>query len=159
MFLRLLALFTLVPLIELFLLIEIGRRIGFPATIGLVLGTGVLGAWLARREGLKTLQRVQAEWREGRVPTQALVDGILILIAGAVLLTPGLLTDLAGFFLLLPFGRRVVGRAAVDFFRRRSERLQRPLGGRGGEPQPNVIIIEPREKGNPPNPPFSKGGH
>lgn len=136
MFLRLLALFTLVPLVELFLLIEIGRRIGVLATIGLVLGTGVLGAYLARREGLKTLQRVQLEWREGRVPTQALTDGILILIAGAVLLTPGLLTDLAGFFLLAPFGRRMVGRAAMDYFRRRSERLN-----------PDVIIIESRDRG------------
>lgn len=136
MFFRLLLLFTVVPLVELFLLIEIGRWIGAPATVALVIGTGALGAYLARREGLKTLRRVQTEWRQGRMPTQALLDGAMILIAGAVLLTPGILTDLAGFFLLTPFGRGAVGRVAVDYFRRRSERLT-----------PNVIIIEPRDKG------------
>lgn len=108
MFLRLLLLFTVIPALELFLLIQLGRHVGFWPTAALVLGTGVIGAWLARREGLKVLRAVNAEMAEGRMPTDHLLDGLLILIAGAVLLTPGLLTDMAGFFLLVAPGRRII---------------------------------------------------
>ncbi len=110
MFFRLLALFTLVPLLELFLLVQIGKRMGLVPTLALVLFTGVLGAALARSQGLRVLRQVQAEMARGALPTEALMEGLMIFIAGAVLLTPGLLTDLAGFFLLLPFGRRLVRR-------------------------------------------------
>lgn len=134
MFVRLLVLFTVVPLVELALLIAIGRWVGLLPTIALVLFTGTLGAWLARSQGLKTFQRVRQEWLEGRIPTDALLDGLLILVAGAVLLTPGLLTDLTGFFLLVPVGRRRVRRALADWFRRRA---------RSGEAR--VIVIDRRE--------------
>lgn len=113
MFVRLLLLFTVVPALELFLLIQLGRHVGFWPTAALVLGTGVVGAWLARREGLKVLRAVNTEMAEGRMPTDHLLDGLLILMAGAVLLTPGLLTDMAGFILLAPPGRRLV-RSAVS---------------------------------------------
>jgi len=105
---RLLLLFTVVPALELFLLIQLGRYVGFWPTAALVLGTGVVGAWLARREGLKVLRAVNTEMAEGRMPTDHLLDGLLILLAGAVLLTPGLLTDAVGFVLLAPPGRRVI---------------------------------------------------
>ena len=105
MFLRLLALFTLVPLVELFLLVELGSRMGLLPTIALVLFTGALGAALARSQGVRVLRQVQAEMARGGLPTEALLDGLMIFIAGAVLLTPGLLTDLAGFFLLVPASR------------------------------------------------------
>ncbi len=108
MFFRLLILFTLVPLIELFLLIKLGELIGFWATVALVIGTGALGAFLTRLEGLRVLRQVQADFQEGRVPTERLLDGLLIVVAGAVLLTPGLITDAAGFFLLVPAGRRLI---------------------------------------------------
>lgn len=120
MFLRLLLLFTLVPLIELFLLVKIGEIIGFWATVALVIATGTLGALLTRMEGLRVLRQVQADLQDGRVPTERLLDGLLILLAGAVLLTPGLITDALGFFLLIPPGRRairkVVSAAAVRRF-------------------------------------------
>ena len=87
MFLRLLLLFILVPLIELFLLVELGTVIGIGPTVLLVVATGVLGAWLARRQGLEVLTRVSEDLAQGRLPTDALIDGVLILIAGAVLLT------------------------------------------------------------------------
>ncbi|MEE4270061.1 MAG: FxsA family protein [Thermoanaerobaculales bacterium] len=119
MFLRLLVLFTVVPLIELGLLIQLGRVIGLAPTIAIVLLTGFAGAALARWQGLATLRRVQADMAEGRVPGEALVDGLLILVAGAVLLTPGLLTDLAGFLLLIPPTRAAVRRALVETFRGR----------------------------------------
>lgn len=110
MFIRLLLLFTVVPALELILLIQLGRLVGFWPTAALVLGTGIVGAWLARREGMKVLRAVNAEMAAGRMPTDQLLDGLLILIAGAVLLTPGLLTDTAGFVLLVPPSRRLIRR-------------------------------------------------
>jgi UPF0716 protein FxsA len=108
MFLRLLLLFTLVPLVELFLLVKLGTVIGIGATVLIVIFTGVLGAWLARWQGLGVLRRLSVDLNEGRLPADALIDGLLILIAGAVLLTPGLITDALGFLLLVPQGRAVV---------------------------------------------------
>lgn len=118
MFLRLLLLFTLLPIIELYLLIRVGSVIGAGSTILIVLGTGVLGAWLARREGLRALNRVQAELNAGRLPAEAMVDGLLILIAGLVLLTPGFLTDAMGFTLLAPPTRAIIRRVLMDAFRK-----------------------------------------
>ncbi len=140
MFLRLLLLFTVVPLVELALLLAIGRYVGLVATVLLVLGTGVLGAWLARREGLRAFYRVREEMAAGHLPAEALLDGLLILVAGAVLLTPGLLTDLAGFALLTPFVRAAVRRAVAD-------RLRRGLKQRGTASSPRVLIIEPDRDG------------
>jgi len=113
MFLRLLLLFTVVPLVELFILVKLGGLIGVGATVAIVIGTGVLGAWLARQQGLGVLRRLSEELAEGGLPAEALIDGLLILIAGAVLLTPGLLTDTLGFGLLLPQGRAVVRKIVV----------------------------------------------
>lgn len=127
-FVRLLLLFTLIPLIELLLLIEVGGLIGVIPTVGIVIATGVLGAWLTRLEGLKTLRRIREDLANGRMPAERLVDGLLILVAGAVLLTPGLLTDACGFFLLVPPGRRFVRVALVNAFHTR-------IGGT----QPRVI--------------------
>ena len=108
MFIRLLFLFTLVPLIELFLLVKLGDVIGFWPTVALVVATGTMGAILTRQEGLRVLRQAQTDFQQGRVPTERLLDGLLILIAGAVLLTPGLITDALGFFLLVPPGRRMI---------------------------------------------------
>ena len=112
MFVRLALLFTIVPLVELYLLIEVGRFIGVGATIAIVVLTGLLGAWLARLQGLKVLAEVRASLEAGQLPTEAIIDGLLILIAAAVLLTPGLITDSVGFLLLIPAGRKTV-RGAV----------------------------------------------
>jgi len=119
MFLRLLLLFTIVPLIELYLLITIGGVIGVVPTIAIVLGTGILGAWLARWQGLAVLRRVNEEMAAGRLPTDALIDGLLVLVAAAVLLTPGLLTDTAGFVLLVPASRAVIRKAVAAAIARR----------------------------------------
>jgi len=105
---RLLLLFIIVPVVELTLLLQIGDRIGLLATIGLVVGTGALGASLARWQGLGVLRKAQAEMAAGRLPAGQLVEGVLILVAGAVLMTPGVLTDAFGFFCLIPAGRRLL---------------------------------------------------
>ena len=105
MFARLLLLFVLVPLVELVLLVRLGQAVGLAPTLGLVLATGVVGAWLARAQGLRTLARFRSEMAAGRVPQGPLLDGLIVLVGGAFLLTPGLLTDVAGFLLLVPLTR------------------------------------------------------
>lgn len=105
---RLALLFVTVPLAELALLVWVGRRMGLVPTVALVVATGLAGAALARWQGLATLARFRAALDAGRLPHGELVDGTLILVAGAVLLTPGLLTDVAGFLLLVPPVRRLV---------------------------------------------------
>jgi UPF0716 protein FxsA len=106
----LILLFILVPAVELGLLIELGSRVGTLATLGLIVVTGVVGAALARHQGFQVLRRVQAELGEGRLPAGPLVDGVIILLAGALLLTPGLLTDVLGFLFLMPGFRGIVKR-------------------------------------------------
>jgi UPF0716 protein FxsA len=103
---RLFLLFVLVPILELVLLIQLGRVVGLLPTVGLVLLTGAAGAWLARAEGVRVFFRFQSELSGGQLPGQALFDGLCVLVGGAFLLTPGVLTDLVGFALLVPFSRR-----------------------------------------------------
>lgn len=107
---RLLLLFIAVPLIELWLLLLLAERISWQWTFALVLLTGVAGAWLARQQGFRAVQQAMRDLNEGRLPTDALQDGILILLAGALLITPGLLTDVVGFSLLVPPCRRALRR-------------------------------------------------
>jgi UPF0716 protein FxsA len=125
---RLIALFVAVPVAELALLVWLGRRVGLVPTVALILVTGVLGAALARWQGLATLDRFRVAMATGRPPHREVVDGVLILVAGAVLLTPGLLTDAAGFLLLVPAVRRRVRDRLVATVRRRL------LAARGGDP-------------------------
>ncbi len=99
---RLILLFTLVPAIELALLIRVGGMIGVIPTISIIVFTGVLGASLARHEGLRVWIEANRSLQTGQVPTDQMIEGMLILLAGVVLLTPGFLTDLTGFALLLP---------------------------------------------------------
>ena len=119
MLFRLLILFTVVPLVEVIILFRIAEYLSWSATIALVVVTGVLGTWLARREGLRVLGRIQADLAAGVPPTGAMVDGALILVAGLVLVTPGVLTDLCGFALLIPPIRTWVKRRLAEAFRRR----------------------------------------
>ena len=106
--LKLLLAFTIIPIIEIYLLIEIGSIFGALTAITLVILTGFLGAFMARMQGLQTLFRIQESLREGRMPSGELLDALLIVIAGLVLLTPGFLTDSAGFLLLIPITRNFI---------------------------------------------------
>lgn len=115
MLFRLFLLFTLVPLVELYLLIRIGAVIGAGPTVLLVLGTGAAGAWLARREGFRSWIAVQRELAAGRLPTAELLHALLVVIAGALLVTPGVFTDAVGLLMLFrpvrtSLIRRVQGR-------------------------------------------------
>ncbi|MGH7545884.1 MAG: FxsA family protein [Gemmatimonadota bacterium] len=119
MFLRLALIFIALPLLELAILVRLGMWIGFWPTMAIVLGTGVLGALLAHAQGFLIWVRIQRELVQGRMPASELVDGFLILVGGIVLLTPGLLTDLCGFLLLVPWTRGWFKR----YLRRRFERM------------------------------------
>ncbi len=108
MFLRLFLLFTLVPFIELILLIKLGEMHGWPFTIALILLTGIIGTMLVRWQGFMIMQRIREEMSQGKPPTDSLMDGAMLLIAGALLITPGILTDMVGFLLLWPLFRSLV---------------------------------------------------
>ena len=102
----LLILFLVVPLAEIYLLIEVGSVVGAVATIGLVVLTAVVGAALMRAQGLATLMRARASMAKGELPALELLEGAVLLIAGALLLTPGFITDAAGFACLIPSVRQ-----------------------------------------------------
>jgi len=106
MFLKLLLLFTVVPLIELALLIKIGAYIGVLATISIVIVTGILGASLAKYEGFSILNKIRNTLHSGGIPGDEMIEGLLIFVGGALLLTPGFLTDIAGFSLIIPASRK-----------------------------------------------------
>ena len=108
MLLRLFLLFTLIPVVELALLVEAGSRIGVAPTIAIVLLTGAIGAWLARTQGLRALQRLQDALRAAQFPGEEIFDGVIILAGGLLLLTPGFLTDILGFFALVPGTRHLL---------------------------------------------------
>lgn len=97
--------FTIIPVSEIYILIAIGGQIGILPSIGLVILTGIVGASLARSQGLQTLGRIRDSFQQGVVPGEELINALLIAIAGIVLLTPGFLTDAAGLFLLIPATR------------------------------------------------------
>ena len=107
---RLLLLFVVLPAVELALLIELGSRFGTLHTLALIVLTGVLGASLARGQGLGVMRQIQAEVAAGRLPATSLVDAAIILVAAALLVTPGILTDGFGFLCLIPACRSVVKR-------------------------------------------------
>ena len=116
---RLILVFTIVPLAELYILIKIGSHIGGFNTILLVLMTTVLGALLARLQGLRTLRQIQLSLSQGQIPAEELIDGVLILFGGVLLVMPGVLTDLFALVLLLPFTRTYFKR----WLRRRFDRM------------------------------------
>lgn len=122
MFARLLALFLLTPVVELALLIQLGDLIGFWPTVGIILVTGFTGTYLAKREGLSAWRRLRAQIDRGGLPGQELLDGVIILIAGALLITPGVLTDVTGFIGLLPFTRAPIRRYVMKRITRAVEK-------------------------------------
>ena len=107
MFPGLLILFIVVPLMELLVIIEIGSRIGFLYTIVLLILISFSGAALAKREGYRAIAQIQADVAAGRMPADSLIDSTLILLAAALLIVPGYITDVAGLALLLPPARRL----------------------------------------------------
>ncbi len=108
MFFKLLLLFTLGPLLEIYLLIEVGRIIGTMETILLIVFTGVVGAAMARSQGTIILRRLKRNLSEGEMPGEEILNGLCVLLGGALLVTPGLVSDLVGFMLIIPYFRQPV---------------------------------------------------
>ena len=116
LFVTLLFLFIVIPTAELVLLMMLGVRIGWMPTLGLIVFTGILGATLARQQGLSILRKIQTEMQNGRPPALEMVEGAMVVIGGMVLLTPGIITDGLGFALLVPGIRRFIANKIQKHF-------------------------------------------
>ena len=102
------ALFLLIPIVEIFLLIQVGGMIGAPWTILLVVLTAVIGVKLLKMQGVSTLTRAQKKMQTGQMPAQEMLEGMGLVVAGAFLLTPGFFTDTVGFLLIFPLTRKII---------------------------------------------------
>ena len=151
---RLLLLFIAVPAAELALLIEIGSRIGTWPTLGIIAATGILGAALARHQGLGILHTIRAEMNAGRIPAASMVDGVLVLMAGAVLMTPGVLTDALGFLILIPLTRRWIRARLWNWLKRAVQdgrvHVNLSVGTHAGPPRAPWDGTQPRQPRFPP---------
>jgi UPF0716 protein FxsA len=107
-FTKLLILFVIVPVTELYILIEVGKKIGSLTTIGIIIFTGILGAYLVKNQGFMILKKIQNDLNDGIMPGDSLIQGAIILAGGILLLTPGFVTDILGFIFLIPVSRNVV---------------------------------------------------
>ena len=107
-FTKLFILFVIVPVTELYILIEVGKKIGSLTTIGIIILTGIIGAYLVKGQGFMILKKIQNDLNEGVIPGDSLIQGAIILTGGIFLLTPGFVTDIIGFIFLIPASRRIV---------------------------------------------------
>ena len=115
-------LIILIPAIDIAVLLISGNTIGVFPTIAFIIMTGVIGAYLAKREGLQTIKRAQEQLAYGQIPGDSVLDGICILIGGTLLLTPGFITDIAGFLLLFPPSRKPFKFLMINALRRKIEK-------------------------------------
>lgn len=118
-FSKLLALFIIVPMVELYALIEIGKRIGALTTISIIILTGVIGTYLIKNQGFIILRKIQSDINEGILPGDSLIQGAIILAGGLLLLTPGFITDIAGFVFLIPTSRKIVKKYLLIWLKRK----------------------------------------
>ncbi len=107
-FTKLLILFVIVPVTELYILIEVGKKIGSLTTIGIIILTGIIGAYLVKSQGFMILRKIQNDLNEEIMPGDSLIQGAIILAGGILLLTPGFVTDILGFIFLIPVSRNIV---------------------------------------------------
>ena len=133
-------LFVLIPLIEIYILIQVGSVIGAALTICSVVFTAVLGAYLIRQQGFKTFARFQGKLQTGEMPGQEIVDGFCLLIAGAFLMTPGFFTDAMGFALLVPPIRALLYKRITN-----SARVHVMNGQPGSRPESSTSRQQPIE--------------
>ncbi len=131
MFGLLVILFLALPIVEIYIIVQVGGIVGGWNTIGLMILISIVGAWMVRREGLSIIAKVQSQLAEGSLPTKQLVDGLLVAFAGALMLTPGFLTDGIGLLLLLPPTRVIARTALIARFRNRVQ-----VGGAFSGPPP-----------------------
>ena len=121
-------LIIVIPSADIALLLLSGKTIGVWPTVALILLTGFIGAYLAKREGLQTIRKAQEQLRRGQLPGEALLDGICILVGGTLLITPGFITDITGFLMLFPPTRRIFKYFMLKAFRKRIQNPKGPWG-------------------------------
>lgn len=140
-------LFIVVPAVELALLIEVGSFFGTLPTFALIVVTGMVGAALARRQGLSVLGRLRSQMQTGQWPGDTIADGAIILVAGALLVTPGILTDVTGFLMLIPTTRTLIRRYLEKRLQRAVATGAATMYTTGAAPRPNgsgvVIDVTP----------------
>ncbi len=107
-FTKILTLFVIVPVTELYILIEVGKKIGSLSIIGIIILTGIIGAYLVKSQGFMILRKIQNDLNEEIMPGDSLIQGAIILAGGILLLTPGFVTDIVGFIFLIPVSRNIV---------------------------------------------------
>lgn len=106
MFIKLMLLFTLLPVLEIYVILRVGHYLGAGPTVALIILTGIAGAYLARTQGFDIVLRIQSQMSQGQLPGESLLDGAMVLAGGLLLLTPGFCTDIFGFSLLVPATRQ-----------------------------------------------------
>lgn len=121
MLLKLIVLFTIVPILELAVLLKLSGYIGVGYTLLIVFFTGILGAYLAKSEGRGVLKRIKMEMSQGRMPGDELINGMCIIVGGVLLLTPGIFTDIIGFSLVIPVTRETIKFMVKKKFKRMIE--------------------------------------
>ena len=121
-FTKLLILFVIIPVTELYILIEVGKRIGSLTTISIIIFTGILGAYLVKNQGFMILKKIQNDLNDGIMPGDSLIQGVMILAGGILLLTPGFVTDTVGFIFLIPASRNVIKKYLLKWLKGKIEK-------------------------------------
>jgi UPF0716 protein FxsA len=154
----LILLFVVIPLTELFILLQVAEIIGGWYTFGLVIATGIAGGYLVRVVGLNTLMRIQREWQSGKIPADQIVDGLIILVGAAFLLTPGIMTDIAGISTLFPPTRAFYRGLIKKWLKKKIQLGQASMhmGGFGADSATDNAPVDSEEE-LPPNKPASSG--
>ncbi len=136
---RLVVLFLITPAVELALLLKVGQLIGFWETVAIIVLTGIAGSYLAKREGLSAWKRLNQSLSNGGLPGKELLEGVIILVAGALLITPGVLTDVIGFMGLIPPTRALIRKLIMKRVKKKMEdgSLNMQFGFFGGFPSGN----------------------
>ena len=147
-----------VPLIELVVIIKVGSAIGAFETVALLVLCSLVGVWLVKQQGLAVLRRAQREADAGRVPTASLLDGVLLLVAGGLLIFPGFVTDIVGALLLLPPVRYVLRRLLVARYGRRVATVvvTGSPDGRLRGPSGQIVDVESHVQPEPPHDPSGR---
>jgi UPF0716 protein FxsA len=137
----LLVAFVVVPLVEIYVLIQVGQVIGAWWTIGLLIADSVFGSWLIRREGRRAWQALNTALRSGQMPAKELADGALILVGGTLMLTPGFVSDALGLLMILPFTRPLARRLLTGVVTRHLVAAQtRPTTRRPGPGSDGSVV-------------------
>ena len=157
--------FLLVPIVEIYVIVQVGQQIGALPTVLLLIFESALGAWIVRHEGRRAWGALQTAATSGQLPSRELADAALVLVGGTLLLTPGFVTDLVGFFFILPPTRPLARRLLIGFFMRRAVvavtrfgpagpgggPAYRPGSGPGRVVQGEVVRDEPEPRKDPPD--------